>query len=83
MTDEFKQLTELLAQGMNFEDNAVVMATMINGKFSSFQKGSVTRIVALICVSIKSLYEEIDNEYDRDLIRDCVIDALNKEVGVE
>ncbi len=83
MTDEFKRLTELLAQGINFKDNAVVMATLIGSEISCYQKGSVANIAALITAEIKCLYEGIDNEHDRDLIRDYFIEVLNKEAGVE
>ena len=83
MTDKFKQLTELLAKGMNFEDNAVVMTTLIDGKASYFEQGRLSDILALIGIAIHHVYMNIDNEHDRDVVRDYFIEMLNKEVGVE
>ena len=83
MTDKFKQLTELLAQEMNFKDNAVVMTTLIDGKVSYFEQGRLSDIWALMAHAIHFIFEDIDNEHDRDLIRDYFIEVLNKEVGVE
>ena len=44
MTKDFKELTDRLARGLNFEDNAVIMATAEKDsdaeyKYSSFMKG--------------------------------------------
>lgn len=58
MTNEFKQLTELLAQGMNFEDNAVVMTTLIDGKASYFEQGRLSDILALMAHAIHFIFED-------------------------
>ena len=83
MTDKFKQLTELLAQEMNFKDNAVVMTTLIDGKVSYFEQGRLSDIWALMAHAIHFIFEDIDKEHDRDLIRDYFIEVLNMVVGVE
>lgn len=83
MTNEFKQLTELLAQGMNFKDNAVIMTTLIDGKVSYFEQGRLSDILALIGIAIRHVYMNIDDEHDRYVVRDYFIEVLNKEVGVE
>ena len=83
MKNDFKGLSEKLAQGMNFDENAVVMAAEVDGECFCFQKGEVPQIAALICMALINLYKKIDDEHAKDVLRDCFIEVLNKEVGIE
>lgn len=83
MNKELKQLSKKLAQGMNFDENAVIMAAEVDGECFCFQKGEVPQIAALICTALINLYKEIDDGHTKDVLRDCFIEVLNEEVGIE
>lgn len=83
MNKDFREAKKLLKKAMTGEDNAVFIATEIDGKGFGFQKGRLSQITALIHLALEVLYDKIDNEHDRDVLRDYFIEVLNKKVGVD
>ena len=82
MKNDFKGLSEKLAQGMNFDANAVVLLTAIGDDGTVFQRGSVSQIAKLTAISISKLLDAIHSDRDREIIKDYIIEMMNAKVGL-
>lgn len=83
MNKTFREAKKLLKKAMTGNDNAVIMATMIYGGESYYGRGNLDDMLLLITNSIHCIFEHIIDEQNRDNARDMLIEALNKEVGIE
>ena len=83
MNKDFREAKKLLKKAITGKDNAVIMATMIDGDELYYGRGNLDDVLLLITNSIHYIFEYITDEQDRDNIRDMLIKVLNKEVGIE
>ena len=77
MTKEFRELTSLLAKGMNFEENAVILGTGIQNKdgekldITIHSDGSQTNLRSILMSIIENYLSTFDDKkarYERDAL---------------
>lgn len=85
MTDTYKELADRLAKGMNFKENAVILATAtpVEGG-DEFDCQIYTNGDAFVCVDIAveiilNIINEFDSEQMKIITANYFIDRLNKE----